>query len=627
MCGKSENVLKLKHCLSNFSLKFDETKYANWMVAIVFAFSIFLKNILCYYCVFHSILISSLWSDTSAFFAFYLDKLAPALLLAAFVFLFKSKTWTIYLNFVLDIWIISNLFYYNANELFIDVPAILMAGNMVEYSLWDSLLVYWQHSFLVFPVISILYTVFVVLYGRKQKYERQFVPFLALIISAFLVLIPVYYYNRMRYWKPFEEERIQFAKENNYSEYEGYVYHNQWWRMFIPYEETCFAAKWGCPLSGHEYLRCHSICSYFPAIFIWNAVADASVADLNPSDVEVPGFCFNRNNAEAEFNPTPLIVILFESFESWIFENDEVAAEVMPNIHNLLTKENVLFCSKVKSQVKAGVSGDGQLIVNTGLLPVASGVTTAGYSGNTFPNFAHFYDSALVVNSCPNIWNQNVMTYKYGYKEEINADSVDSYVFRSIEGRMLQEKNYSFCALGITIASHSPFNRVPEKQFKSVKNVPSYLNKYLSCLNYTDSCFGNFLSLLPSNATLVITGDHTIFKGNLIRQFSGFAEENGFTTLYEDKNCCPLIVYSPQITSKTVVDEVCYQMDIYPTILHLIGCDGYCWHGFGVNLLDSTARHNRLISPEEASALSDKMIRADYFRNYLNYSSDSTLQH
>ncbi len=626
MCGKSENVLKLKYCLSKFSLKFGETKYANWVVAIVFALSIFLKNILCYYCIFHSILISSLWNDTAAFFAFYLDKLAPALFLGAFVFVFKSKAWTIFLNFVLDIWIISNLFYYNANELFIDVPAILMVGNMVEYSLWDSLLVYWQHSFLVFPFLSILYTVFVVLYGKKQKYERQIVSFIALIIFAFFVLIPVYYCNRMRYWTPFEEERIQFAKENNYSEYEGYVHHNQWWRLFIPYEETCFAAKWGCPLFGYEYLRCHSICSYFPAIFIWNAVADASVADLNPSDVEVPDFCFNRNNADAEFNPTPLIVILFESFESWIFENDEVAAEVMPNIHSLLTKENVLFCSKIKSQVKAGVSGDGQLIVNTGLLPVASGVTTAGYSKNTFPNFAHFYDSALVVNSCPNIWNQNVMTHKYGYKEEINADSVDSYVFRSIEERMLQEKNYSFCALGITIASHSPFNRVPEKQFESVKNVPSYLNKYLSCLNYTDSCFGNFLSLLPSNATLVITGDHTIFKGNLIRQFSGFAEENGFTTLYEYKNCCPLIISSPQIANKTIIDEVCYQMDIYPTILYLIGCEDYYWRGFGVNLLDSAARHNRPILPDEASTLSDKMIRADYFRNYLNQSNDSTLK-
>lgn len=67
-------------------------------------------------------------------------------------------------------------------------------------------------------------------------------------------------------------------------------------------------------------------------------------------------------------------------------------------------------------------------------------------------------------------------------------------------------------------------------------------------------------------------------------------------------------------------------MDIYPTILHLIGCDDYYWRGFGVNLLDSAAHHNRPISPDEASVLSDKMIRADYFRDYLNYSSNSTIQ-
>ena len=38
--------------------------------------------------------------------------------------------------------------------------------------------------------------------------------------------------------------------------------------------------------------------------------------------------------------------------------------------------------------------------------------------------------------------------------------------------------------------------------------------------------------------------------------------------------------------------------------------------GFGVNLLDSVARHNRPITPEDAYDLSDKMIRADFFRKF-----------
>ena len=64
-------------------------------------------------------------------------------------------------------------------------------------------------------------------------------------------------------------------------------------------------------------------------------------------------------------------------------------------------------------------------------------------------------------------------------------------------------------------------------------------------------------------------------------------------------------------TSKTT-----YQMDAYPTILHLIGCEDYYWKGFGVNLLDSVARNNRPISEQEAFILSDKLIRANWFESY-----------
>ena len=79
------------------------------------------------------------------------------------------------------------------------------------------------------------------------------------------------------------------------------------------------------------------------------------------------------------------------------------------------------------------------------------------------------------------------------------------------------------------------------------------------------------------------------------------------------KTFTPLIIYSPQIKENVQVTDTCYQMDIYPTILHLIGCKDYYWKGFGVNLMDSVARHNRPITEQEAYELSDKLIRSNYF--------------
>jgi hypothetical protein len=54
-------------------------------------------------------------------------------------------------------------------------------------------------------------------------------------------------------------------------------------------------------------------------------------------------------------------------------------------------------------------------------------------------------------------------------------------------------------------------------------------------------------------------------------------------------------------------------MDIYPTIMHLIGCENYYWKGLGINVMDSTARRNRPITEEDAYELSDKLIRSNYF--------------
>ena len=54
-------------------------------------------------------------------------------------------------------------------------------------------------------------------------------------------------------------------------------------------------------------------------------------------------------------------------------------------------------------------------------------------------------------------------------------------------------------------------------------------------------------------------------------------------------------------------------MDAFPTILHLIGCDHYYWKGFGVNLLDSVKRGDRMIVEQNAFELSDKIIRSNFF--------------
>ena len=175
--------------------------------------------------------------------------------------------------------------------------------------------------------------------------------------------------------------------------------------------------------------------------------------------------------------------------------------------------------------------------------------------------------------------------------------------------------------MAITMATHSPFIACSKyTPLNLPAGMPENMTNYLRCMHYTDSCWGNFLNKVDNdsilqNATICFMGDHIIFDPNMRSTFAAYCANN---QLDYDVNSAhtAIITYSPNIDQKYIVSETTYQMDAYPTILHLIGCEDYYWKGFGVNLLDSVARKNRPISEQEAFILSDKLIRANWFESY-----------
>ena len=318
-----------------------------------------------------------------------------------------------------------------------------------------------------------------------------------------------------------------------------------------------------------------------------------------------------------------IVVIIVESLESWVLSiSDTIGNQVSPNLNKLFQRENCWLFSKIRSQARGGTSGDGQMIINTGLLPISSGAACMLYGNNIYPSFAKLYDNTYVIDPCAgNVWNQLQMSKAYGYKENIpnHGYGGDDGWVANLFLSTLDTVKLPFCCQIITISMHAPFSSVLNKNMKFPDDMPKMLNNYLQSVHYTDSCIGNILCGLKNksllhNTTIVITGDHTIFKKTTLREFQPFANEHGYP-IPKEESYCPLIIYSPQIKKHVEINELCYQMDIYPTILHCIGADNYYWKGFGVNLLDSTSRHNRRITEDEAYILSDKIIRCDWFRN------------
>lgn len=607
--------------MSNFIKSFrswlQQGNHATWLLFALFSFILLVKTIIFHWTCFHSILLSSLWHHPGEFFRFWGGKICPVLFVSSFVFITRKPLWAIIVSFLSDIWMIANIFYYKANTLFLSVETMKMADNMSGF--WSSLLSYMDWSMLWLIITTIIFAILVYI-GNVTRKHRNYLLFSIIIAFSLLMACGVnYLYGKsVDAWGPQNsataqvKSRMTPGEDFHYYFPLGNVYY--WAKI-----ETCTDYDaW-----SKFFVKDYSILSYFPSCFVYGILAPAGeIIQLTEPQLEDISKLIAPISNNIAFPNTNLIFILFESMESWPLE-EVCGYQYMPYLSSLIHSEHVLYCDKLTSQVRHGNSADGQMIAVTGMLPISNGATCRLYGQDAFPNYAHFYERSAIINPAPGMWQQSIVTYNYGFTNLIEPTKDQHWDDNSL---LKEVANYatkndsSFCVLGITVTSHVPFAHGSEHPKYEIEGMPAIMSAYLNCLNYTDSCIATLMSSiidskLAENTTVVISGDHTIFRSE-DAELDAFARQSGFNFKSGDTRT-PLIVYSPLIEGNMCVTDECYQMDIFPTILHLIGCEDYYWHGLGVNLLDEEARQNRPIEEQEAYRLSDLMIRSNYFRKYL----------
>ena len=583
----------------------------NMLIFILFALSIFIKCVFFHYACFNYVAVSSLWQAPLEFLAFYFAKLLPALFFASFVFLFKRQWWTIVASVIIDFWLIANVLYYRQCSLFIDIDVIKMAGNLNGFM--SSILTYVNWKTFVFVTITILYCGTLFFFEKRNEQLILKISVRAFVVAFVTSLLLVVYDFTLGYGS-----NIMYTNKNK----EWFDMNQFQWGWKVAKGKSLYSN-----LQRPNIVERGTVFHYFPCLFIYELSLDRNrEVEYSQREKEILSEIVSEEK-QIQLSGN-FIFVLVESFESWVLNmRDLNGEEVTPNINAFMSKHSHLFCSKIKSQTRNGGSGDGQMIENSGLLPLNSGAACMLYGKNIYPNYAHFWPNSTIIDPCAkDIWNQPMMTRGYGYsdifpnsKNGQTGTEDDVVVFKYAMQYLDKLKTSPFCMHVITMSMHSPFTRVECPPMYWPDDMPSNLRNYLNAVHYTDSAIAPFLEKLESdslltNTTIVVTGDHTTFSHNMLKEYASFVEEYGYP-IPTEISYCPLIVCSPNIKENIVVDELCYQMDIFPTTLPCIGADDYYWKGFGVNLLDSTARHNRKITEDEAYILSDKMIRSDWFRN------------
>jgi len=510
--------------------------------------------------------------------------------------LILSKRWSSWLLiFVFTLWCMTLVIYYRANDLMLDFNAILMADNM--HGFWTAILAYMNWGTWIMLLIPILYAIFLYFMPKvrtRMWKEWCFVCGICLTSSLITAI------------KTFPQEEfvsikgnIEFYINNGDSDtpfgqdHKFGKYGEKW---FFPYHFSYYAATVNSTQYPMWYFSLHGAINYFPAIFAY--YIGSQPANSLDSIVDELQLYWQPNLSlpEPKYN---VIFMLIESLETWPLEIEPYNTSIAPNLCSLSIDKHVIYVPHLFSQVRHGVSADGQMLLNTGLLPIQNGATCMLYPDNKFPNIASLYPYSSTIDGFPeDAWNQTKMTSAYGYKNYIHPQNVgwtDEEVFKQLI-QVLDTIHEPFCTQVITTQSHTPFFMGKNYQSNMPDGMPIYMHDYLGCINIIDRYIGWAIDSIKNivdmdHTVIVITADHSIFKSKLLNSFSTYAEKAALQ-LPQNRSYCPLFIYAPNVEHQ-IINGTFYQMDIYPTLLSVLDIGDHPWKGFGINLTDSTSRVER----------------------------------
>lgn len=547
----------------------------------------------------------------------WLTKLALATLLVLPVVLIRRKWYLCTIALITDIFLIANLMYFRTYYTVIPMSSYALAGNLADFqaSVWESL----RWSDLLFPVVTAL-----MMWMLRHADLRVALRRLSRRIKTALTCCVVV---------PLAVVTIHSLCKGGYK---------------AAYEDLMY-----------DYSSCGAAYYTIPGTWVYELVA--ATPELTPQlRAEIDTWLSQQPEAVDCDTIQPranVIIILCESFESWVLQTEVDDIEITPNLNRYLAESNVLYAPHVLSQVKGARSIDAQLILHTGLLPVSYGAYSSRFPHHTYMSLdkafkERYGDTALTMSMTVDkriVWNAGIVAQDFGYdilldKPQFELDIksgprgrlADHSFFRQAADKLETEEywqtdGHTLVQL-VTYSGHTPFVIPDElRQVEFDTRYPDRLRNYMTVANYTDRAIGELIDRLRANpkfddTMIVITGDHEgigVDRDKMVR-------DPEVATFLSDQQFVPLIVLNSPVEGR--YDDVMGQIDIYPTLLDLMGLSDYDWRGVGQSILDpqrppyAVSAQGEIIGASDTDAkreahkrraydISDKIISTDYFKS------------
>ena len=314
-----------------------------------------------------------------------------------------------------------------------------------------------------------------------------------------------------------------------------------------------------------------------------------------------------------------LIVIIVESLNSWLINFKLDSIEVTPHLNQRCQENNSILALHIQPQVKSGRSSDAHFMYNTGLLPINNGAVAVRFGEAEYPSLAKAlkgYKSLSMVCDDAKYWNQETAFKSYGFTQLYDSRSmmntsgnINDHILLEKAANQIKHVDFPFYAQLVTISMHYPYNtlEIPSTNISKSKLYTKDIRNFLEKAHFCDNAIGKFIQELKETgiyekSLIAIISDHNEIDKNQI--------ENRKETLPEDKEIAMIILNGSQKLNYTSKME---QIDIYPTLLDLMGANNYPWKGLGHSIF---RKDSILLLPleERRSYISDLIITKGYFK-------------
>lgn len=316
-----------------------------------------------------------------------------------------------------------------------------------------------------------------------------------------------------------------------------------------------------------------------------------------------------------------IIFILVESYTAFTTNMIIDGKEVTPFLNSLIKEPNVYYNGKMKSNITIGQSSDGQFLYMTGLLPLRSMITVSRAKHNILPALPKMIkkyntniETRMVIPTLPSLWEQDKICQTYGFDHLYSSNDFEGEHERNLNDEqvfLLSEKidkksSKAFLSVILTMSMHGPYNSPIDQDFiiRNKKYCPE-LNNFLNVCHYTDRQIKKYISHLKNchlydNSLIIIAPDHQVPENTVDTEQYGITRE------------LPLFIINGNINNQEAWNGECNQLDVYTTILDLLGISS-TWHGLGNTLL--TKNYSNSLTSDKWD-LSEWILLSNFFKKH-----------